>query len=616
MDLYNINLRDKNNVSKQTIFLVPKQEVEESIVIKTGKSSKQTIEEMINEAINFQMKGNISEAVKHYKNLINQDIDDYRIFVNYGVILKGIGKLEEAAKLQRKAIELKPDFGNAYYNLGTILKGLGKLEEAEIYLRKAIKLNPNFAEAFSNLGNLLSDLGKSEEAEILLRQAIELKPDFAEAYSNLGTILRDLGKLKEAESYTRKAIELNPICVNSYFNLATILLYFSKKNDAEKLARRAIQMQPNSAKAYYNFGVIMKNLGKFKDAEISLCKAIQLKPDYAKVYYLLSKLKDSINNKLINENLFSMHILNNQSKLDLIDIYFARANFLHKKRKFKESSKYLRLANNNKLSLKKSKSDSLINKSKLLSMESNHNENHNKDELKSYQSIFIVGMFRSGSTLVESILSMNSLVKDLGEINILEKSFLHSKMNNQELTLPELYWKYTDIYNSGFMISTNKWLYNYQYAGIISCQIPNAKIIHCLRHPLDNILSIYRANFANGSEYASSLVDCAKVYLNHEEIMDEYKNRFRSKIYDLNYDLLVSDTNQHIKSLIHWLGWEWNDAYLSPHLSSRIVSTASSVQVRSPINSNSIGGWKNYKEMLKPAIEILVKSNRYRDLIS
>ena len=98
--------------------------------------------------------------------------------------------------------------------------------------------------------------------------------------------------------------------------------------------------------------------------------------------------------------------------------------------------------------------------------------------------------------------------------------------------------------------------------------------------------------------------------------MSKYKDRFRSSIYDLNYDSLVSDPNKEIKSLTSWLNWQWDDSYLSPHLNPRPVSTASSVQVRSPINSKSSGGWKNYKDMLKPSIEILAKSEKYRDLIS
>ena len=98
--------------------------------------------------------------------------------------------------------------------------------------------------------------------------------------------------------------------------------------------------------------------------------------------------------------------------------------------------------------------------------------------------------------------------------------------------------------------------------------------------------------------------------------MAKYKGRFRSKIYDLNYDSLVSNPKKEIQSLISYLGWEWDDTYLTPHQNLRSVATASVVQVRSPINSKSIGGWKNYKEMLKPVIEILTKNDRYRDLIA
>ena len=98
--------------------------------------------------------------------------------------------------------------------------------------------------------------------------------------------------------------------------------------------------------------------------------------------------------------------------------------------------------------------------------------------------------------------------------------------------------------------------------------------------------------------------------------MTKYKNKFRSKIYDLNYDLLASNSKEEIKSLISWLGWKWEEKYLSPHLNPRSVSTASKVQVRSPINSKSIGGWKNYKDMLKPAIEILTQKEKFKDLLS
>ena len=209
-----------------------------------------------------------------------------------------------------------------------------------------------------------------------------------------------------------------------------------------------------------------------------------------------------------------------------------------------------------------------------------------------------------------SIISLNSQVQDLGEVNILEESFQEYKDSATNLTLEEIYRKKSQTINKTSLITTKKFLFNYQYAGIIASNIPNAKIIHCFRNPLDNILSIYRAHFGTGNSFSSSLVDCAEVYSDQEEIMKIYKKKYQSIIYSLNYDKLVNNPEDELKALINWLGWQWNDIYLSPHLNKRTVTTRSNVQVRSPINSKSVGGWKNYKEMLKPAIEILMKNGK------
>jgi len=277
------------------------------------------------------------------------------------------------------------------------------------------------------------------------------------------------------------------------------------------------------------------DLGHLKEAEQSLLKTIELNPNLAKAYYSLSLHKYSDEDKRWKDKLFSESILNTKSQKEQVDIYFARANILHKEKKYEDSARYLQLGNKLKLDINPSNSDTLINKSKLLLIESDKKEINQKEYTKSSESIFIVGMPRSGTTLLESILSMRNDVCDLGEINILEESFLEYKKSKQDINLAELYNEKVNN-KTQLNITTNKWLYNYQYAGIIAKLIPNAKIIHCYRNPLDNILSIYRAHFARGNDYSSSLVDCTRVYLNQEEIMTEYKNRFGSKIYDLNYD--------------------------------------------------------------------------------
>jgi len=537
--------------------------------------------QIINHAIQLQLNGNVTEAKKYYQKIINQGCEDPRVFANYGFILRNLGKLQEAALSTRKAIELNPNYTLAHSNLGLLFRDLGKLKEAEQSFRKAIELNPDYAMAHCNLGVILKDLGKLEEAEKSTRKAIKINHDFSEAHSILGTILKNLGKLKEAEKSTRKAIELNP----------------------------------DYAEAHSNLGSILKNLGKLNEAELSFLKAIQLKPNLASAYFSLSTLKYSNESKKWKKQLFSEKIMKTKLEKDKINIYFARGNILHKERKYRESSKYFTLANNLKLNIKPSQLNNRIKKSQELLIETGKLEINKKEYINFHESLFIVGMPRSGSTLLESILSMNSNVYALGEINILEQSFLEQKQISQESPLIEIYSKKLSRFTNKFNISTNKWLYNYQYAGIIASQIPKAKIIHCYRNPLDNILSIYRTNFESGNEYSSSLVDCSMVYLDQDEIMSKYKDRFRQQIYDMNYDSLVINPKKEIKSLISWLGWEWDDSYLLSHLNPRSVSTASSVQVRSPINSKSIDGWKYYEDMLRPAIEILTKTEKYRDLL-
>ena len=536
-------------------------------------------EQIINKAIQFHLNGNIQEAKKFYQKIINQGCKDHRVFCNYGVILKNLGKLQEAALSTRKAIELNPNYALAHSNFGNLLRDLGKLQEAELSFRKAIELNPDYSMAHCNLGALLKDLGKLQEAELSFRKAIELNPDVAVAHSNLGSVLKNIGQLKNAEKSTRKAIELNP----------------------------------DYAEAYSNLGNILKNLGEFQEAEKSTRKAIELNPDLASAYFSLSTLKYSDENQEWKKYLLSEKILKNKLKKDKVNIFFARGNIFHKEKNYKESTKYLKLANKLKLAIRPSKSDNLIDKSKALLIESDKKDFNKKAEKNYCENIFVVGMPRSGSTLVESILSMNNDVFDLGEINFLEESYNEYKNSKEDMNFAELYLKKVNS-KTNFKITTNKNLYNYLYTGLIASQIPNAKIIHCFRNPLDNILSIYRANFKRGNEYSSSIVDCARIYLDQENVMKKYKNRFPSKIYDLNYDSLVTNPNQEIKSLIKWLGWEWDDSYLSPHLNTRSVSTASNIQVRSPINTKSLGGWKNYKEMLKPAMEIITKEEKYKDL--
>ncbi len=499
-----------------------------------------------------------------------------------------------------------------------VLHAEGKYLEASKYYQLFLDRGFIDPKVFSNLGVICQQNGEIDKAISLYKKSIQLFPDLPECYSNLGYIFKELRELEAAEKYTRKAIKINPSFANAFLNLGNIMKDKGNLIKAEKYTRKAISLNASCAKFYLNLANILIDSGKLDEAYIYIKKTIDLDPDLCQAYYVLSTLPISINDYNLKGKLFSDSFLINKGIKEKIDIYFARANFLHKKKKYSLSGKYLLMANNLKLTIYTSNVNYRLNKSKELLKESYMNDIQITRDVDHPKSIFIVGMPRSGSTLLESILSMNPHVNNLGELNIFEDSYLEWKKlrsSNSDINLDQVYFRQLNSLIEKSPIITNKWLYNYQYTGIILSSIPNSKIIHCIRNPLDNILSIFRANFSKGNEYSTSLIDCAKVYNDHVKRMNEYKKNYSLNIYTLNYDLLVKNPSIEIKSLISWLGWDWYDSYESPHLNPRSVLTASRVQVRSPINSKSIGGWKNYKNMLEPIFEIFPQNDEYHNSI-
>ncbi|WP_269625311.1 tetratricopeptide repeat protein [Prochlorococcus marinus] len=256
-------------------------EIKEKITITTNTRSKNSPEQIINQAINFHQNGKIIEAIKHYQNIINLGFADHRVFSNYGVICRDNGKLKDAEVSYRKAIELKTDFAEAHYNLGNVLRDLGELKDAEFSYLKAIELKTDFANAHLNLGIILKDLGKPKEAKISFRKAIELKPDYAEAHSNLANVFRDLGELQEAELSINKVIELRPDFASAHLYLGIILRNLGKSKEAEISIRKAIEIKPDYAEAYSNMVNLLKDLGKSEEAKLFLRNALGVRHNSA-----------------------------------------------------------------------------------------------------------------------------------------------------------------------------------------------------------------------------------------------------------------------------------------------------------------------------------------------
>ena len=286
-----MNLRNKEGKPKAKIFQVPfsLEGNEKEIIIRTFNSLSCKAEvEIFSQAINLHREGNIFEASRYYKYLLDKGFSDPRVLFNLGVILSGEGKLNEAEILIRNAIEIKHDYEEAHNNLGIILRDLGRLNEAEISFRMAIKIKKDYAEAYNNLGIIFRDKGELDKAEKLTKKAISINHNFAEAYCNLAVIKRLYNKLQEAEELIRKSIQIKPDYPQSHNNLGNILRDLGELNLAAKSTRKAISLNENFTDAYLNLGIILRDLGELNEAEKIIRKAIEINPNYSVAYLNLS----------------------------------------------------------------------------------------------------------------------------------------------------------------------------------------------------------------------------------------------------------------------------------------------------------------------------------------
>ena len=203
---------------------------------------------------------------------------------------------------------------------------------------------------------------------------------------------------------------------------------------------------------------------------------------------------------------------------------------------------------------------------------------------------------------------MNNEVHNLGENGILRNALFESEKSDFS-NLDEIYFNYSQDFSSR-KYTTNKMLSNYMYIPHILSKLEHSKVIYTFRNPLDNILSMYRAKFTGGgNEYSSSLRDSAEYYIYQFKIMSFYREKYKNYIYFLSYEKLVNNPEQEIRKIIDWLGFDWDDSYLEPNKSKQGFFTASNLQVRSPINNKSIGGWKRYRELIQEPITLFKKNN-------
>ncbi len=490
-------------------------------------------------------------------------------------------RLQESLNAIKKLAQLSPQDAKVYYNMGVTYKKLGKFNKAVDCYKQAIAIRPRYAISYFSLGNVLQELRKLDEAEASYSKAIALKPDYVEAFSNLGNVLDKLGRLDEA--------------VESY--------------------RKAVTLKPDFFKAFSNLGKTLVKVGKLKEAEESYIQAIKIKPDYAEVHRLLSTIKVFKDKDFQFLEMKDLYSNKNISEEQRCNINFGLAKAHDDLGDFEQAYKHLREGNALRKRLIKYNSNKDIEAIKQIKDNYVHIKKYSlspQKKSKKVMPIFIIGMPRSGTTLVEQIISSHSKVTGAGELEFVELfggNLVRGLTKIGTKSLIDFRKKYLEKLQNlskGNTVVTDKMPQNFLFTGLLAAAFPEAKIVHVKRNPSAVCWANYKQYFASKNiGFCYDLDDVVNYYLLYESLMSSFKEDLGKRIYDLDYELLVIDQESETKNLMTYLDLTWEDKCLSPQDNLREVETASSIQVRKKVYKESSKQWKKYSPFLQNAFDRL-----------
>jgi tetratricopeptide (TPR) repeat protein len=570
-------------------------------------------QDTINQLINLYNQEQLRVVVEQAQALTEQYPEAFIIWNILGAANKGLGRVQAASEAFKKVTELNPTYADGFNNLGVTLQDQGKLEEAIASFNKALSLKPDYAQACYNMGNALKDQGKLEEAIASFNKALSLKPDYADAYNNMGNALKDQGKLEEAIAAYNKALSLKPDYAEACNNMGATLQDQGKLEEAIAAYNKALSLKPDYAEACNNMGATLQDQGKLEEAIAAYNKALSLKPDYAEAHRHLSILtKYTADTAQISE----VEALLQQADINDAD----RCNLLYTNAKMQEDLGDLNAAYASYLA-----GGGL--RQKLLKYEFKQDK-HFFDQIKltapkfkdvalnatgepiTHTPIFILGMPRSGTTLVEQIVSSHSEITGAGELTYVSQ--FGAKLA-AGLTAPTLeavsafrarYLAQLAKMAGGRALITDKMPQNFRYIALLCAAFPEAKIVHVQRNAEATCWSNFKHYFAPKSlGYSYDLADTVRYYGLYKELMHFWSQSYSDRIYHMDYDKLTEDQEPETRRLIDHLELNWEEACLAPQNNKRAVKTASQQQVRQKVYKGSSQAWRKYEPYLKDVFD-------------
>jgi len=539
----------------------------------------------LNEAMQSYSSGKFQEALYATQFLIKNFPNDPLLFNLIGACYSELGQIEFAINSFEKAIALNPKYIEAHYNLGVAFQKTRKTDNAIECYKEAINGKHAYPSAHNNLGLISLGCGNLDSAIKSFEWAIAYNPEYAEAHNNLGAAFQELNKIDEAIKQYKKAVTINPLYAQAFNNLGISCQSIGMKDEALNHYERAIAIESNFPEAHFNLSILKKYIKG--DIQISKMESLQSSAGLDQsgqifLNFALSKVNDDLGNK------------------DALFKFLNEGNRLRKEQ------------------LNYSINEHQVKHSLIKEIFGHSLPVHNEDLLdntKFKRPIFILGMPRSGTTLVEQIISSHPKVygaDELSTVSELTSSILmdssvqieRSISEKSFLTIRQQYFDSLSSFDINEDIITDKWPLNFQYIGFILKAFPEAKIIHLKRDARAVCWSIYKNYFSGkGNGWAYNFDDLASFYGSYLDLMNFWHELFPDKIYDINYEKLTTNQKDETEKLLKYCDLNWDDNCLNFHTNKRAVKTASASQVRKKMYQGSSEGWKKYEEHIKPLIK-------------
>lgn len=535
--------------------------------------------------------------------------------------LADAGHAEEAERMMQDFLRADP--ARERFAQAAELHRAGRFEEAEGIYRAILQRDPRNLEALRLLALIAMHFEHYGQAEQLLKRAVEIAPDYLAAWIDLSRAQLEKLDVAAARASIERAVTLNARSAHVQVNLANVQARSGRHEEAAASYRRAAELNPGSPAPWLGLGNTLKTIGRQAEAIAAYRRAATLLPGHSEAWWSLSNLKTFRFEDAEVETMQAQLASTRLSPEARAQFSFALAKALEDRGEYARAFELYAAGNRARRALEQ------YDPVQTEVIHERIRKVFSADFLARFAGagdpdpapIFVVGLPRSGSTLIEQILASHSMLDATHELP--EGGRLVQRINRERkdrVVYPEAvldfdaggwaalgraYLEETRKYRRGAPRFVDKMPNNFASIGLLALALPNARFVNARRHPLDTCLSCYRQLFARGQPFTYDLTELGEYYLEYEKMMAHWHAVLPGRVLDVRYEDVVADLAGQSRRLLDYCGLPWEDACLRFWETERAIRTASSEQVRLPIYGSSVNYWRHYERQLAPLIEIL-----------